>query len=105
MATHSSILAWRIPWAEEPGGYSPWDHKELNTAEATEHAHSHALKWYQDSEEGVCVCGGCVCVCVCRGWISKFYDLSDDSWAKLRISLFIELQELFFLKKINLKIL
>jgi len=24
MATHSSILAWRIPWAEEPGGFSPW---------------------------------------------------------------------------------
>ena len=24
MATHSSILAWRIPWTEEPGGYSPW---------------------------------------------------------------------------------
>jgi len=20
MATHSSILAWRIPWIEEPGG-------------------------------------------------------------------------------------
>ena len=20
MATHSSILAWRIPWADEPGG-------------------------------------------------------------------------------------
>ena len=20
MATHSSILAWRIPWSEEPGG-------------------------------------------------------------------------------------
>ena len=20
LATHSSILAWRIPWAEEPGG-------------------------------------------------------------------------------------
>ena len=20
MATHSSILAWRMPWAEEPGG-------------------------------------------------------------------------------------
>ena len=30
MATHSSILAWRIPWTEEPG-YSPWGHKELNT--------------------------------------------------------------------------
>ena len=23
MATHSSILAWRISWAEEPTGYSP----------------------------------------------------------------------------------
>ena len=23
MATHSSIFAWRIPWTEEPGGYSP----------------------------------------------------------------------------------
>ena len=24
MATHSSILAWEIPWADEPGGlYSP----------------------------------------------------------------------------------
>ena len=25
MAAHSSILAWRIPWTEEPGRlYSPW---------------------------------------------------------------------------------
>ena len=22
-ATHSSILAWRIPWTEEPGGLQP----------------------------------------------------------------------------------
>ena len=34
MATHSSILAWRISWTEEPGGgYSPWDHKESDTTE------------------------------------------------------------------------
>ena len=25
MATHSSILAWEIPWTEEPA-YSPWGH-------------------------------------------------------------------------------
>ena len=31
MATHSSILAWEIPWAEELVGYSAWGHKELNT--------------------------------------------------------------------------
>ena len=23
MTTHSSILAWRIPWTEEPGGLQP----------------------------------------------------------------------------------
>ena len=28
MATHSSTLAWRIPWAEEPGGLSPGGRKE-----------------------------------------------------------------------------
>ena len=32
MATHSSTLAWRIPWMEKPGaGYSPWGRKELDT--------------------------------------------------------------------------
>jgi len=35
MTTHSSILAWRIPWTEEPVGYSPWGSTELDT---TEHA-------------------------------------------------------------------
>ena len=31
MATHSSILAWKIPWTEEPVRlYSPWGHKELD---------------------------------------------------------------------------
>ena len=24
MATHSSIVAWRIPWVEEPGGLLSW---------------------------------------------------------------------------------
>ena len=33
MATHSSILAWRIPWTEEPGGDSPWGCKESDTNE------------------------------------------------------------------------
>ena len=33
MATHSSILAWKILWKEEPDEYSPWGHKELDTTE------------------------------------------------------------------------
>ena len=35
MATHSSILAWKITWTEESGGYSPWGRVELDTTEAT----------------------------------------------------------------------
>ena len=41
MATHSSILDWRIPWTEEPGSYGPKGHKELDKTEVTEHAQMH----------------------------------------------------------------
>ena len=33
MATHSSILAWRIPWTEKPGRLQSWGHKELEMTE------------------------------------------------------------------------
>ena len=33
MATHSSILAWRIHGWMNLVGYSPWGHKELDTTE------------------------------------------------------------------------
>ena len=32
-ATHSSILAWRIPWTEEPDGPQSMDCKESDTTE------------------------------------------------------------------------
>ena len=35
IATHSSILAWRIPWTEELSGLSPWGHEELDMTEMT----------------------------------------------------------------------
>ena len=39
MATHSSILAWKIPQTEEPGRlYGPWDCKESDT---TDHRNIH----------------------------------------------------------------
>ena len=31
MASHSSIVAWRIPCTEEPEGYSLWGRKESDT--------------------------------------------------------------------------
>ena len=39
MVTHSSILAWEVPWTEELVGYSSWGCKESDMTEATEHAH------------------------------------------------------------------
>ena len=33
MATHSSILSWRIPWTEEPGGLCPQGRKESDMTE------------------------------------------------------------------------
>ena len=33
MATHYSILAWKIPWVEEPGRLQTRDHKELHMTE------------------------------------------------------------------------
>ena len=46
MATCSSILAWRIPRTEEPGGLqkSPWGHKESTeqlSARTRAHTHTH----------------------------------------------------------------
>ena len=35
VATHSSILAWRIPFQRSLVGYSPLGHKELDMTEAT----------------------------------------------------------------------
>ena len=35
MATHSSSLAWRISWTEEPDGLESMGHKESDTTGAT----------------------------------------------------------------------
>ena len=38
MAAHSSTLAWKIPWTEEPGLLCPWGCKDSDT---TEQLHFH----------------------------------------------------------------
>ena len=35
MATHSSVLGWRIPGTEDPGGCRLWGHTESDTTEVT----------------------------------------------------------------------
>ena len=41
MATHSSTLAWRIPWAEEPGGLQSMESQRVGHDLVTERAHTH----------------------------------------------------------------
>ena len=43
MVTHSSLLAWRIPWTEAPGGLLSISHKESDRTEAPEHTHTQSL--------------------------------------------------------------
>ena len=43
MATHSSILAWRIPWVEEPGGLQSM---ESDMTERLTHNHTHTAKGF-----------------------------------------------------------
>ena len=45
MAAHSSILAWRIPWTEEPGRpYGPWGCKQLDTT--VQLTHTQTQGWH-----------------------------------------------------------
>ena len=43
MATHSSIFPGKSHGQRNLAGYGPWGCKKLDTTEATEHAHTHAL--------------------------------------------------------------
>ena len=54
MATHSSILAWRVPWAEQPGGIESigsqsWTRLKLLSTHT--HAPSDNEKHYENRTE------------------------------------------------------
>ena len=44
MATHSSILAWRIPWMEDPGGLQSMGLQRVHTIERL-HFHFTFFQW------------------------------------------------------------
>ena len=46
MATHSSILAWKIIWTEEPRGIQSMGSQESDTTELL--SYTHALSWNED---------------------------------------------------------
>ena len=43
MATQSSILAWRIPWVEEPGGLQSMRSQRVGHYGKTEHSRNYGL--------------------------------------------------------------
>ena len=47
MAIHSSILAWKIPWTEEPGGLQSTGSQESDTTQQLNHHHDqfYAIMW------------------------------------------------------------
>ena len=101
MATHSSILAWRIPWSEEPGGLwsigsqrgRHWSDLACMHELGFRLINSNASCWFlffvkyllvrevmSVTEKRVMWYGVCVCVCVCaflhqgfRGYLSGLW--------------------------------
>ena len=51
MASHSSILAWRIPWTQEPGRLQSMGRKESDTTEQL-HLH-HADSYFKTQAEAL----------------------------------------------------
>ena len=52
MTTHSSILTWRIPWAEEPGGpQSIGSQSQTQLKQLSTHTHTHTQKRLRKTEE------------------------------------------------------
>ena len=46
MATHSSILVWKIPWTEEPGGLQFMGSQRVGHDSATEHNKNLVSNYY-----------------------------------------------------------
>ena len=75
MATHSSTLAWKIPWTEERGRLQPMRSQRVGHDWAT----SLSLSFYL-----------CVCVCVCSTQSMAFWPLNVLASNASQIILFLQ---------------
>ena len=75
MATHSSILVWRIPWAEEPGRLQSVGLQRVRHDLATKERKRECLD-------------GMVCVCVCLGLLRDFVSsVWNHEWHQIWIQM------------------
>ena len=70
LATHSSVLAWRIPWTEEPGGLQYMRSQRIghDWSDVAQHLgrDGETHSWWKCA----CVCV-CVLKCVCVDWLHR----------------------------------
>ena len=58
VATHSSILAWKIPWTEEPGGFQSIGSKRVgHNWSNLAHVNLGGLPWWLSGKESACQAG------------------------------------------------
>ena len=68
MATHSSILAWRIPWTEEPGGLQSMGSQRVRHEWVTEHSCAHPGVYIQKKLHNV----------VCQNYYPEYIKNSNN---------------------------
>ena len=115
MATHSSILAWKIPWMEEPGGLKSMGHKELDTTNRLTHICNTVEFIFQD---GITLGDHCIyyvyqrkCLCItlgytfCKGLVVLHIFLNQENFWFLLIFQFTHNSHLLTLHLINTRLL
>ena len=78
MVTHSSILAWRVPWVEEPGGLQSMGLPRMGHNWGTKHIGTHSLeegRW--ETERSVAAESVRLSLCTTRQKIPR-----DKEWSK-----------------------
>ena len=80
MATHSSILAWRIPWTEQPGGLQSVGLQESDTTERLNHQHIMCIFPVSVYHENNSYCECRVC---CHSWMQQAIGGYNTGWVYL----------------------
>ena len=76
MTIHSSTIAWKIPWTDEPGGLQSTGRKESDTTELPHfHFHFQSLREPQSWDSpGLFHCGSCAAFVSHHLWLSESKD-------------------------------
>ena len=89
IATHSSILAWGVPWTEEPGGLQYMGLQELDTTErVTHHQHTggptaNKLRSRTGDAQVLWLSGRRLRLCILLNYVSFSLGFSSGFWTHI----------------------